>query len=91
LRDVLERDPHQLAAMFNLAVLYSDYLGKPDKARTLVDQFLSEAPDKHPSRPAAEKLKADIGASAKPDAPPAPAAKTPASKGRATAGKAKKK
>jgi Tfp pilus assembly protein PilF len=88
LKGVLERDPHQFAAMLNLAVLYADYLGKPDKARPLVDQFLSEAPDKHPGRPVAEKLKADAGVAKPEGAAPAAPAKP---KGKAPAGKPKAK
>ena len=89
LKGILERNPHQLAAMVNLAVLYADFMGKPDKARPLIDQFLSEAPDKHPARPVVEKLKADSAGAAKPEGTaPAPAAKP---KGKAPASKPKKK
>ena len=91
LKGVLDRDPHQLDATFNLAVLYADFMGKPEKARPLVDQFLSDAPDKHPARAAAEKLKADMGAT-RPDATGAKApSDKPAPKGKGPAAKPKRK
>jgi hypothetical protein len=71
-------------------VLYADFMSKPDKARPLVEQFLSDAPAKHPARAAAEKLKADLGATAKPEAAPAAGAKSSPPKPHPTA-KPKKK
>ena len=92
LKGVLDRDPHELDALFDLAVLYADFLGKPDKARPFVEQFLSEAPDKHPARAAAEKLKADLGAT-KPEGTESPGGAPPpaTSKGKAPSAKPKRK
>lgn len=75
LKDVLDREPHDLAAMFNLAVLYEDFLARPADARPLLERFLDEAPDKHPARPVAEKYLADDKAAAStPDTGATPAA-----------------
>ncbi len=74
LQSLLDRRPDQIAALFNLAVLYSDFLEKPDKARPLYQRFLDDAPAKHPSRPIAEKFLKD---SAQPAAPAPAPAKTP--------------
>ena len=69
-------------------------MDKPDKARPLLDQFLSDAPDKHPARAAAEKMKADMGA-AKPDTAGAKAPSSekpaPSSKGKGPGAKPKRK
>jgi cytochrome c-type biogenesis protein CcmH/NrfG len=85
LERVIERDPHNLAANFNLGVLYADSLKKPGDARTYFERFLDDAPKDHPSRPEAERQLAgakSAGATAAPPAAPggaaAPAAATPA-------------
>jgi cytochrome c-type biogenesis protein CcmH/NrfG len=56
LRGVLEREPNNLAATFNLAVLCADYLKQPAEAEALYKRFLSEAPDQHPGRAEAERF-----------------------------------
>ena len=56
LEKVLERDPHNVAANFNLGVLYTDSLKKPDAGKPYLDKFLDDAPKDHPSRPEAERL-----------------------------------
>ena len=72
LEKVLERDPHNVAANFNLGVLYADSLKKPADAKTYFERFLDDAPKDHPSRPEAERQLA-AGAPG-PGAPAAPAA-----------------
>jgi tetratricopeptide (TPR) repeat protein len=56
LRGVLEREPNNLAATFNLAVLCADYLKQPAEAEALYKRFLDEAPDQHPGRAEAERF-----------------------------------
>jgi tetratricopeptide (TPR) repeat protein len=56
LRGVLEREPKNISALFNLAVLYADYMKRPSDAERLFKKFLSAAPDKHPSRAEAERF-----------------------------------
>lgn len=55
LLEVLKTDPGNLAANFNLGLLYTDYLKQPAKAAPLLKQFLANAPDDHPERPLAQK------------------------------------
>lgn len=72
LEGVLARDPHDVAAELNLALLYADHLKKPEAAKPLFERFLADAPSDHPSRAAAEQeLKALAVA---PAAVPVPAA-----------------
>jgi tetratricopeptide (TPR) repeat protein len=56
LKGVLEREPKNLSALFNLAVLYADYMKRPNDAEPLFKRFLSAAPDKHPARAEAERF-----------------------------------
>jgi tetratricopeptide (TPR) repeat protein len=56
LKGVLEREPKNPDAAFNLGVLYAEYLQKPSEAEPLLKRFLEEAPPSHPSRPEAERL-----------------------------------
>jgi Flp pilus assembly protein TadD len=55
LEGVLVRDPHNVEAAFNLAVLLSDFLKKPGEAKPLFDRFLADAPSDHPARAEAER------------------------------------
>ncbi len=55
LKAVLEREPDNLAASFNLGVLYADYLKRPAEAGTLFRRFLDQAPKSHPARAEAER------------------------------------
>jgi tetratricopeptide (TPR) repeat protein len=71
LEKVLDRDPHNVSALFNLGVLYADFLKRPESARPLFARFLNQAPEAHPSRAQAEKY-ASILANAAPAAAPAP-------------------
>ena len=82
LKSILSRDPSHLAATFNLAVLYAEFLVKPDDAKPLFKKYLDEASSKDPGRAVAEKFLADnkAGSMPKPDAAPAnqaPAGKKP--------------
>jgi tetratricopeptide (TPR) repeat protein len=56
LQGVLEREPKNLAATFNLAVLYADYMKRPADAEKLFRRFLADAPEKHPARAEAERF-----------------------------------
>lgn len=56
LKGVLESEPKNLAALFNLAVLYADYMKRPGEAEPLFKRFLAAAPDKHPARAEAERF-----------------------------------
>jgi tetratricopeptide (TPR) repeat protein len=56
LKGVLEREPKNISALFNLAVLYADYMKRPSEAEPLFKRFLSAAPDKHPARAEAERF-----------------------------------
>ena len=55
IKGVLEREPHNLDATYNLAVLYADFLKRPAEASPLLQRFLDQAPKNHPARADAEK------------------------------------
>jgi len=55
LEALLARDPHNVEAEFNLAVLLSDFLKKPAEAKPLFQRFLVDAPSDHPSRAEADR------------------------------------
>ncbi len=55
LERVLERDPHNIAALFNMGVLQADSLKKPADAKLYFERFLDDAPREHPSRAEAER------------------------------------
>lgn len=77
LEKVLERDPHDVAALFNMGILLADFLKKPQEAKPFFQRFLDDAPNGHPARPDAEKHVAQANVAAPPP-PPAPAAAPPA-------------
>jgi Flp pilus assembly protein TadD len=58
LKQVLDREPKNIAALFNLGVLYAAHMKRPADGKPLLKKFLSYAPQTHPSRPEAEKLAA---------------------------------
>ena len=60
LLQVLEREPDNLAASYNLAVLYAGPLKRPKDASSLYERFLDNAPKQHPARPEAEKAMASL-------------------------------
>jgi tetratricopeptide (TPR) repeat protein len=72
---VLEREPKNLDATFNLAVLYADSMKRPADAEKLFRKFVASAPERHPARAEAERW---LSAAATPAA--AAAAATPPSK-----------
>jgi tetratricopeptide (TPR) repeat protein len=80
LEKVLAADPHDTSALFNLGVLYADFLKKPADAAPLFRRFLSDAPADHPLRPKAEKYVSAAAASGAPAAP-APATSPAAAPG----------
>ncbi len=55
LERVLERDPHNLAANYNLGILYAESLKRPGEAKACFQRFLDDAPRDHPSRSEAER------------------------------------
>jgi tetratricopeptide (TPR) repeat protein len=82
LKGVLAREPKNLDATFNLALLYADDLHQPADAKPLFQRFLAEAPPSHPARAEAERElsgmsppEAPAAAPAAPAAAPAPAKK----------------
>jgi tetratricopeptide (TPR) repeat protein len=77
LEGVLVRDPHNVEASFNLAVLFADFLKRPNDAKPLFDRFLSDAPSDHPARVEAER---QIKAIAQAAPPPRPAPAAPPSR-----------
>ena len=80
LEKVLAADPHDTSALFNLGVLYADFLRRPADASALFKRFLADAPADHPLRPKAEKYVSAAAASGAPGAapPPTPSAPQPA-------------
>ncbi len=55
LESLLARDPHNVEAEYNLAVLLSDFLKKPAEAKPLFQRFLVDAPSDHPARAEADR------------------------------------
>jgi tetratricopeptide (TPR) repeat protein len=79
LEKVLDRDPHNVAALFNMGVLLADFLKKPADARAFIQRFLDDAPSGHPSRAEAERYVTQAAVSGPPPAAtPAPAPAAPA-------------
>jgi Flp pilus assembly protein TadD len=77
LEKVLEKDPHHVSALFNLGVLYADFLKRPADAKTCFTRFLTDAPSDHSARPEAERYLGTVGnapAKEKPQEPKKPAA-----------------
>jgi len=74
---VLDKDAKHASALFNMGVLLTDFMKKPDQGRPLFERFLDVAPKNHPSRADAEKrlAMAPKSAPAAPPPPPAPPAK----------------
>jgi tetratricopeptide (TPR) repeat protein len=61
LEGVLARDPHNVGAEFNLAILLADFMKKPAEAKPLFQRFLADAPSDHPARPEAERQAKAMG------------------------------
>jgi tetratricopeptide (TPR) repeat protein len=60
IKGVLEREPKNLDATYNLAVLYGDFMKRPADAAPLYQRFLDSAPKSHPARAEAEKAAAAL-------------------------------
>jgi len=60
IKGVLEREPKNLEATYNLAVLYADFLKRPADASPLYQRFLDQAPQSHPARADAERALAAL-------------------------------
>ncbi|MCC6898995.1 MAG: tetratricopeptide repeat protein [Polyangiaceae bacterium] len=56
LKQVLEREPKNLSALFNLGVLYADYLKRPSDAKPHLTKFVDLSPKAHPAREMAQKI-----------------------------------
>ncbi len=81
LEKVIDRDPHNVAALFNLGVLLTDFLKKPAEGRPYFQRFLDDAPSAHPARADAERYLAQSPAPKPAPAPAAPAAVATPAKG----------
>jgi tetratricopeptide (TPR) repeat protein len=81
LEKVLAADPHETSALFNLGVLYADFLKRPADAAPYFKRFLTDAPSDHPLRADADKYMSAALASAPPQesasASPGPAPASP--------------
>jgi len=75
LEKALAASPHDTSALFNLGVLYADFLKRPSEAVPLFKRFLSDAPGDHPLRSEAEKYVS--AAAANGPAPPPTGPSTP--------------
>jgi Flp pilus assembly protein TadD len=71
LERVLASDAHDTSALFNLGVLYADFLKKPSEAAPYFKRFLADAPPDHPMRAEADRYVSAASA----NAPPRPAAR----------------
>jgi tetratricopeptide (TPR) repeat protein len=60
IKGVLQREPQNLEATYNLAVLYSDYLKRPAEALPLYQRFIAQAPKSHAARAEAERALAAV-------------------------------
>jgi tetratricopeptide (TPR) repeat protein len=75
LEKVLSANPHDANALFNLGILYSDFLKRPADGAPLFKRFLAEVPLDHPLRGEAEKHVSAASATA--GTGPSPAAAAP--------------
>jgi tetratricopeptide (TPR) repeat protein len=80
LEKVLASNPHETSALFNLGVLYADFLKKPGDAAPLFRRFLADAPGDTPLRAEAERYVSAAAANAPPPPPPTPGAAPPPGK-----------
>ena len=77
---VLERDPHNVAALFNMGILQAESLKRPAEAKQYFERFLDDAPREHPSRPEAERQLTAAKHAVPAPPPPASAPAKPGSK-----------
>jgi Flp pilus assembly protein TadD len=54
-KSILEREPKNINALFNLAILYADFAQRGPEAKPLLQKYLALAPPKHPSRALAQQ------------------------------------
>jgi Flp pilus assembly protein TadD len=69
---VLAADPHDTSALFNMGVLYADFLKNAPEGAPYFNRFLADAPGDHPQRAEADRYVSAASANAPPP-PPAPA------------------
>jgi tetratricopeptide (TPR) repeat protein len=55
------RDPARADAIFNLAILKSDFLEDVPGAKKMLEQYLQDAPGNHPKRQAADEKRKELG------------------------------
>src|SRR5262249_32672009 len=73
LKNVLSREPNNVDALFNLGILYADYLKRPGDATAELKRYLDQASSKHPGRAEAERLLSGASSAESAKAPaPAP-------------------
>jgi tetratricopeptide (TPR) repeat protein len=60
IKGVLEREPQNLEATYDLAVLYADFMKRPADAAALYRRFLDQASKTHPGRAEAERALAAL-------------------------------
>lgn len=80
---ILERDPHNVAALYNMGVLQAESLKKPAEAKAYFERFLDDAPRDHPARADAERQLGGAKSAPSP-APAAPPSKSPTKPGAKT-------
>jgi len=78
LEKVLASDGHDTSALFNMGVLYADFLKKPSEAAAYFTRFLADAPADHPLRPEAHRYVSAAAANLPPPPVPVPATAVPA-------------
>jgi tetratricopeptide (TPR) repeat protein len=59
-KSILEREPKNISALLNLAILYADFVQRGSEAKPLLQKFLELAPAKHPSRELAKNKLAGL-------------------------------
>jgi len=77
LEKVLDRDPHNISALFNLGLLHADFLKHPEAGAPYFKRFLSDAPSDHPMRAEAEKHLSAASTTSAPAAKPQTSAAPP--------------
>jgi tetratricopeptide (TPR) repeat protein len=83
LEKVVAASPHQTNALFNMGVLYADFLKKPGEAAGYFQRFLADAPGDDPLRADAEKFVSAAAASGASTAPAGQAGASPTAPGAA--------
>jgi tetratricopeptide (TPR) repeat protein len=77
LEQVLAKEPKHAPALYNLGVLYADFLKRPADAKPLFEKFVAEAPDNDPSRVEAQKYLTMLSDAKAPAAAKAPTGAAP--------------